>query len=169
MKPVKELIEDKQKQLIKQRTCPSPLDEIFSQEFLRLPLSLLYAILFNYVFTKRQIKILLFIARFSIGCRRSTARLKQADFILAGIHPSDIKRELLRLKTKGCIGWNREDNRLWITSKLLGNSLTKQDAKVGELLSRNLVKRQYCVGVLPTQTNSITRYKGIKHVPIDTR
>ena len=169
MKPVKELIENKHKQLIKQRTCPSPLDETFSQEFLRLPLSLLYAILFNYVFTKRQIKILLFIARFSIGCRHSTACLRQADFMLAGIHPSDIKRELLQLKAKGCIGWNRGDNRLWITSKLLGNSLTKQDMKVGELLSRNLVKHQYQVGVSPTQTNSITRYKGTKYIPIDTR
>ena len=119
---------------------PVPIEIIDKLEFLKNPLTLLNPILFANIFTKRQIKILLFIARFSIGCRRSVANLKPSDFIEIGIYSSDIKSELLRLLEAQYIGWNKSTNNLWITEKLLSKSLTKQSSKVSEILSRNLVK-----------------------------
>lgn len=169
MKSAGEIIEERKQQLSRSTNGPVSIENILKLEFLRLPLPLLNVILFDNVFTKRQIKILLFIARFSIGCRRSTACLRQADFMLAGIHPSDIKRALLQLKAKGCIGWNRADNRLWIISKLLGDSRIKLDVKVGELLGRNLVKHLYKAGVSPTGVSRKDRYKDNKDIPIDIR
>ncbi|MCB9790089.1 hypothetical protein H6762_03840 [Candidatus Nomurabacteria bacterium] len=152
MKPVGQILKPYEKKLRKRFNTPVELEDIHNLEFLRLPLPLLNAILFLHGFTKRQIKMLLFIARFSIGCRRSTAYLRRCDFKEIGIDPSDITSELKRLQDSNFIGWNPSKDTVWITRKLLGNSPTKPSKKVGEILTRNLVKHQHPVGNLPTST-----------------
>lgn len=129
MQSVGEILKQYKKDITKQKNSPVDFTDILSHEFLRLPLPLLNAILFDYKFTKRQIKILLFISRFSIGCRRSTALLKRVDFRQIGIHPSDVNHELKTLVNENFIGWKKSTNRLWITQKLLGNSPTKTEQK----------------------------------------
>jgi len=161
MQSVGEILKQYQKEVTRQRNAPVDYADILSHEFLRLPLPLLNAILFEYKFTKRQIKILLLISRFSIGCRRSTALLKRVDFKQIGIHPSDINRELNALVSENFIGWKKSTNRLWITQKLLGDSPTKGNKKVGEILTRNLVKHQQVVSNLPIQ-NSQSSYQQSK-------
>lgn len=153
MKSVGQIIKPYEKKLRKRYNAPVEFDDIQTSEFLRLPLSLLNAVLFQHRFTKRQIKILLFITRFSIGCRRSTAHLKRCDFKEIGIDPSDITSELKKLQSSNLIVWNPSKDTLWITQKLLGNSPTKPSKKVGEILTRNLVKHQQPVGNLPTAIN----------------
>ena len=138
MEHIKEILDSYKAQRI--NLSPVPIETIDKLAFLKNPLTLLNPILFSSSFTKRQIKILLFIARFSIGCRRSVANLKPSDFIEIGIYSSDIKSELLRLVEVQYIGWNRCTNNLWITEKLLSKSLTKNSPKVSEILNRNLVK-----------------------------
>lgn len=160
MQSVGEILKQYKTKLERDWNSPVSINEIFDFEFLRLPLPLLNAILFNQKFTKRQIKILLFIARFSIGCRRSTAFLKRSEFIKIGIHSSDVNVELKKLLNENFIGWNISKNSLWITQKLLGNSPTKEDRKVSEILSRNLVKHQQKVSNLPTQKPEYSYHKG---------
>jgi len=138
MEHIKEILDSCKAQRI--NMSPVPIEIIDKLEFLKNPLTLLNPIPFANIFTKRQIKILLFIARFSIGCRRFVANLKPSDFIEIGIYSSDIKSELLRLVEAQYIGWNKSKNNLWITEKLLSKSLIKQSPKVSEILSRNLVK-----------------------------
>lgn len=160
MQSVGEILKQYKKEILKQRNSPVNFTDILSHEFLRLPLPLLNAILFDHRFTKRQIKILLFISRFSIGCRRSTALLKRVDFKQIRIHPSDINHELKTLVNENFIGWKKPTNRLWVTQKLLGNSPTKENKKVSEILTRNLVKHQQDVGNLPTQKSEYPYQKG---------
>jgi len=160
MQSVGEILKQYKKEITKQRNSPVDFTDILSHEFLRLPLPLLNAILFDYKFTKRQIKILLFISRYSLGCRRSTAFLKRVDFRQIGIHPSDVNHELETLVNENFIGWKKSVNRLWITQKLLGNSLTKTGKKVGEILTRNLVKHQQVVGKLLTQKSEFPYQQG---------
>lgn len=135
MKPVAEILKPYKSKLNKRYNLPVEIEFIKNFEFLWLPLPLLNTILFHHDFTKRQTKILLFIARFSIGCRRSTAHLKRSDFKEIGIDPSDISSELKKLQSTHFIGWNPSKNSVWITRKLLGNSPIKLSPKVGEILT----------------------------------
>jgi len=57
-------------------------------------------------FTKRQLKILLFIIRFSYGLNRKFAVLKKKDFYFAGVSPYHVEAELKKLVLRGVIRWN---------------------------------------------------------------
>jgi hypothetical protein len=119
------------------------IDELKSAGFVRFPLELFDSLLFTHKLTKRQILIILMIIRFSIGCRRPVAILKPTDFQLVGIHLSDIVRELETLSKLNFIGWDRGNEKMWITKKLLGELPTKDQRKVGKLLTTNLAKYQH--------------------------
>lgn len=160
MKSVGQILKPYEKKLRRRYNAPVDMDDILKLEFLRNPYPLLDAILYSPNFTKRQIKILLFIARFSIGCRRSTAHLKQSNFKEIGIYPSDVKKELQKLKKQDFIGWNNGASRLWITRKLLSKTLTKPNEKVSEILTRNLVNHQQKVSNSLIPTNQKHRQEG---------
>ncbi|TYS68682.1 hypothetical protein FZC76_06975 [Sutcliffiella horikoshii] len=60
-------------------------------------------------FSKRQIAILHLIIRLSYGCNKKDCVIdKLSDFEVAGIHRSDIKKELHYLKEANVIDWNQE-------------------------------------------------------------
>lgn len=112
--------------------------------FIQIPHSLLKVILFDKKLTKRQIKIILFIVRMSIGCNLFRANLKPKDFKLLGIHISDITRELKFLMDQNIIGWDREENRMWINYNFPKRSVSilpiEKEETLGKLLNTNLVE-----------------------------
>lgn len=110
--------------------------------FLRFPLQLFDSLLFSHNLTKRQLLIILTIIRFSIGCRRSVAILKPADFQLVGIHLSDIVKELKELSNMNLIGWDRDNEKMWITQILLSELPSTKQEKLSKLLTKNLAKHQ---------------------------
>ena len=60
-------------------------------------------------FSKRQKDILLFILRLSYGCNKKTALIpKLKYFVLCGIGPTHIKKELTDLQKRNVIDWDRE-------------------------------------------------------------
>ncbi len=56
--------------------------------------------------SKRQLKILLLIIRFSFGCQKNYCLLKNKDFTYSRISPYCIKDELEKLVKKRVIKWN---------------------------------------------------------------
>ncbi len=138
MKHIKEMLESNSP--IGNSGSPVPMSYFDSLDFLKFPLLLFNTLLFKESFTKRQLLIIMFITRFSIGCRRSTAHLKLSDFTEVGLWLPDVKKELLKLIKAGYIGWNKKTGNMWITQKLVSKSLTKNSKKVSEILTRNLVK-----------------------------
>jgi len=69
-------------------------------------------------FTKRQLKILLFIIRFSYGLGRKYAVLKKRDFYFAGILPYHVEEELKKLILRGVVKWNPKLGIFWINRNL---------------------------------------------------
>jgi hypothetical protein len=69
-------------------------------------------------FTKRQLKILFFIIRFSHGLGRKYAVLKKKDFYFAGILPYHVEEELKKLILRGVIKWNPKLGIFWINRNL---------------------------------------------------
>ena len=112
--------------------------------FIQIPHSLLKVILFDKKLSKRQIKIILFIIRMSIGCNLFRANLKPKDFTLLGIHISDISKELNYLVYKDIIGWDREESRMWINCNFPKRSVSvlpiEKEETLGKLLNTNLVE-----------------------------
>jgi len=139
MKSVGEYLKQNFPELV-ERSTRLNLKDLESKGFFKFSNILFESIIFNKSLSKRQIKILLLIVRFSIGCNRTVARLKPSDFTLVGIYSSDISAELNRLVLKEFIVWKRESNQMWITRKLVSESLPKSNKKVSKLLTRNLVK-----------------------------
>ncbi|MEO0242796.1 MAG: replication protein [candidate division WOR-3 bacterium] len=69
-------------------------------------------------FTKRQLKILLFIIRFSYGLGRKYAVLKKRDFSFTGVLPYHVEDELKKLIVRGVIKWNPRLGIFWINRNL---------------------------------------------------
>jgi hypothetical protein len=69
-------------------------------------------------FTKRQLKILLFIIRFSYELGRKYAVLKKKDFYFAGILPYHVEEELKKLILRGVVKWNPKLGIFWINRNL---------------------------------------------------
>jgi hypothetical protein len=69
-------------------------------------------------FTKRQLKILLFVIRFSYGLGRKHAVLKKRDFYFAGILPYHVEEELKKLILRGVVKWNPKLGIFWINRNL---------------------------------------------------
>jgi len=113
--------------------------ELLKLTFLRYPLFLYELEILEPSITKRQIKILKIIARYSIGCKKATAYLNHSDFQKLGFYPSDITKELKKLVSKNYIGWDREKEEMWINKNLLSKSPTENPEFDSEILSKNLV------------------------------
>ena len=79
-----------------------PMAHPQTAEFTRVPNKLLEAILAT-DFTKRQQKIIFMIIRLSYGCGKGYALLRPSDFIVAGVHRNNIKKELEQLAAAGVI------------------------------------------------------------------
>lgn len=69
-------------------------------------------------FTKRQLKILLFIIRFSFGCNKKYAVFDKKDFFYAGISPYCVEDQVKKLLVRGVIKWNPEKRMFWINRNL---------------------------------------------------
>lgn len=61
-------------------------------------------------FSKRQLNIVLFVLRLSLGCGRDTCQLRMIDFEQAGVSKTDIKLELTGLEQAKVIIWNKENS-----------------------------------------------------------
>ena len=112
--------------------------EVSKLPFLKLPLLIENLIFFDTQITKRQIKMLLFIMRFSFGCKKATAYLKLTDFYKIGFYSGDISKELTRLIEKQYIGWDKDNEEMWINRRLLSKLLAKDEEYASEILRRNL-------------------------------
>jgi phage replication O-like protein O len=69
-------------------------------------------------FTKRQLKILLLIIRFSSGYQKTYALLRKHDFAYAGVAPSCIKEELRKLVGMRVLGWDTKKDTFWLNPDL---------------------------------------------------
>jgi phage replication O-like protein O len=96
--------------------------------------------------SKRHLKIILLIIRFSFGCQKEYALLKNKDFSYAKVSPSCIKYELLKLVEKGVIKWNSNKGMVWINKNLnewrVGN-LVDNSGTFAKMVTRNLPKQQF--------------------------
>ena len=68
-------------------------------------------------FTRRQLKILLLILRYSIGYQKTYAIVRKSDFAIAGVSPASITEELKRLYWLGVIRWDPARNLVWINHR----------------------------------------------------
>ena len=65
-------------------------------------------------FTRRQLKILLLLLRYSIGYQKTYAIVRKSDFAMAGVSPAAITEDLRRLYWLGVIRWDPAKNMIWI-------------------------------------------------------
>lgn len=86
--------------------------------------------------TKRQLKILLLIIRFSYGYQKSYAILRKNDFSYAGVSPYCIKEELKKLAKIRVVLWNPENDTLRINPNLPDWQLDKPVKNPGDSLRR---------------------------------
>lgn len=69
-------------------------------------------------FTRRQIKILLLLLRYSIGYQKTYTVVRKSDFAMAGVSPAAITEELRRLYWLGVIRWDPAKGIIWINQHL---------------------------------------------------
>jgi hypothetical protein len=103
-------------------------------------------------FTKRQLKILLLIVRFSSGCQKTYAVLRRNDFAYAGISAYCITDELKKLVKLRVIRWHAARDLVWINPNLGEWAVDNPGEKSGDNLrkffkiaSKNLLKWQLSV------------------------
>lgn len=95
--------------------------------------------------TKRQLKILFMLVRFSFGCQKDYAVLKNNDFTYSGVSPFCIKKELKKLTDRRVIRWNPGTEIIWINKSLNEWGVDKHDdsaEKFSKLATKNLPKQQ---------------------------
>ncbi len=98
--------------------------------------------------SKRQLKILLLIIRFSFGCQKDYALLKNKDFSYAMVSPYCIKYELQKLVVKGVIKRNPNKEMVWINKNLSEwyvDNLVNSQETFAEIVTKNLPKRQLTI------------------------
>lgn len=135
---VSKLLKNYQKKIKERKTSHPFMSEVKKKSFVRVPTNIYHNLLFDKTLTKRQIKILLLIIRFSFGCHNEEAVLKNKDFRIVNLYHTDIKKEINKLVQKEKIG--KKENSFWITSYFSRKLSTRQEKQLSELLSRNLVK-----------------------------
>ncbi|MDP2659715.1 MAG: replication protein [Dehalococcoidia bacterium] len=81
--------------------------------FTKVDNALLEAVLLSR-FTKRQLKILLLVLRFSIGFQKTYAVLRQSDYEFAGLSRYCVSEELQRLCTLRVLKWDRKRHLVWL-------------------------------------------------------
>lgn len=99
--------------------------------------------------SKRQLKILLLIIRFSFGCQKNYALLRNKDFSYARISPHCIKTELKKLVAKEVIKWNLKKEMVWINRNLnewavdnFRKNPVDNSKTFAKIAAKNLPKRQ---------------------------
>ncbi len=160
MQSVKEILQSGKFKETLNAISKADYDTISSQRFLKFPLLIVNLIFFDRAITKRQIKILIFIMRFSFGCKQAVAHLKLTDFQKIGFYSSDISKELERLVKKNYIGWDKEAETMWINRIQLSESLAKDESYASDILRRNLVnhfkKKKYSTSKNSNKTSNTT-------------
>lgn len=68
--------------------------------------------------TKRQLKILLLVIRFSAGYQKPYAVLRQRDFQCAGLSPTCIRQELGKLVAMRVVRWDIKRDLVWVNPAL---------------------------------------------------
>jgi hypothetical protein len=103
-------------------------------------------------FTKRQLKILLLVIRFSAGCQKTYAVLRRNDYAYAGISPYCITGELEKLVRLQVIRWDPGRDLVWINSRLKEWQVDRVGENPGEnfrrffkIANKNLPKWQLSV------------------------
>lgn len=160
MQSVKEILQSERFKDTLNTISKADYDTISSQRFLKFPLLIVNLIFFDTAITKRHIKILIFIMRFSFGCKQAVAHLKLTDFQKIGFYSSDISKELERLVKKNYIGWDKEAESMWINRIQLSESLAKDESYASDILRRNLVshfkKKKYSTSKKLNKTPNTT-------------
>ena len=96
-------------------------------------------------FTKRQLKILLLIIRFSAGCQKGYAVLRKKDFAYAGVSPYCITQELKKLIKRKAIRWEPEKDLVWINPNIsdwAGDKSGDNLRRFFKIINKNLPKWQ---------------------------
>jgi hypothetical protein len=121
--------------------------------------------------TKRQLKILLLIVRFSSGCQKGYAVLRRNDFTYAGISPYCITNELETLVWLRVIKWDPARDLVWINPRLAEWAVARPGENPGENLRRffkiatkNLLKGQLGLyqGSKPEVAKPASNSRGLK-------
>ena len=99
--------------------------------------------------TKRQLKIMLLIIRFSAGCQKTYAVLRKNDYAYAGISPSCVTNELEKLVKLRVIKWDARRDLVWLNPDLRQWAVDRPGENPGDNLrrffkitSKNLLKWQ---------------------------
>jgi len=90
--------------------------------------------------SKNEIRVILFIFRFSNGCRSSEAILIPRDFTTIGIQESQIGSILNGLDLKRLINWDKSDKKLSVNYEELIETARFEEDKLRNLLSKNIRK-----------------------------
>ena len=99
-------------------------------------------------FTRRQIKILLFLLRYSAGYQKTYAIVRKSDFALAGVSPSAITEELSKLYWLGVIRWDPAKGIIWINRHMdewTVENIGDNPGMASKVAARNSLKWQWAI------------------------
>ena len=98
--------------------------------------------------TRRQIKILLLLLRYSVGYQKTYAILRKSDFALAGVSPSAITEELRRLYWFGVIRFDSAKGIIWINQHMdewTVENVGESPGKAARIGAKNSLKWQWAI------------------------
>jgi len=99
-------------------------------------------------FTKRQLKILLLLLRYSIGYQKTYAIFRKSDFALAGVSSAVIAEELRTLYWLGVIRWDPGKGILWINQHLdewTVENVGDSPGRASRIAAKNSLKWQWAI------------------------
>ena len=99
-------------------------------------------------FTRRQIKILLLLLRYSTGYQKTYAVVRKSDFALAGVSASAITEELNKLYWLGVIRWDPAKGIIWINQHLdqwTVENVGENPGLASKIAARNSLKWQWAI------------------------
>lgn len=99
-------------------------------------------------FTRRQIKILLLLLRYSVGYQKTYAVVKKSDFAVAGVSPSVISEELRRLYWLSVIRWDPAKEIIWINQHFdewTVENVGENPGLASRIAARNSLKWQWTI------------------------
>ncbi len=99
-------------------------------------------------FTRRQLKILLLLLRYSIGYQKTYAVVRKSDFALAGVSPAAITEELRKLYWLGVIRWDPAKGIIWINQHMdewTVENVGDNPTRAPHIAARNSLKWQWAI------------------------
>ena len=99
-------------------------------------------------FTRRQIKILLLLLRYSTGYQKTYAVVRKSDFALAGVSASAITEELNKLYWLGVIRWHPAKGIIWINQHMdqwTVENVGENPGLASRIAARNSLKWQWAI------------------------